>query len=274
MRKISILIFLSFLGLTKSKSQDVLLETFDSKKSIKSWLIITELEPIHNNQFNFQGVTYSKKTKDSFLIFLDTKNIKDYQITLIKKFKMTPSRNISLHHSIYSEDSLNDYLDYGFRLNDKTGKNIFGVSYFSQHDYNPGVVISGPGYDLPEANDTIWKKVDSLEVYYSFIPYNIDSTIERIIVLDGITLNEKYASVKNYSKPEFLIYPNPANDILNFKFSSSSNPKQIYVYDYTGRLLIKSKAMDELNIAHLNAGFYYVTIQFENGMATKKIEVF
>ena len=52
------------------------------------------------------------------------------------------------------------------------------------------------------------------------------------------------------------------------------NPTQINLYDYTGKLVSTNENKSELNIENLKPGFYFVTVQFENGIsATKKVEI-
>jgi len=103
-----------------SFSQDFNLETFDSKQSIKSWKIKNNGVMLHTNHFTYNGQTYYKPSKDSFLVFYDdTDTFSQYRVLLSKTFKAIPAEEINFHYSIYSNDTFQDYLSLGCRIFDK-----------------------------------------------------------------------------------------------------------------------------------------------------------
>lgn len=62
---------------------------------------------------------------------------------------------------------------------------------------------------------------------------------------------------------ELLVYPNPSKEEIIFQFHNSSIPKEIYVYDLTGKLMYKSKNIigkKNINISSWNSGIYYYSI--------------
>jgi hypothetical protein len=66
-------------------------------------------------------------------------------------------------------------------------------------------------------------------------------------------------------KPEFKLYPNPANDILNF---SGSHLSKVEIFDIHGRKalsLANESGITALDISFLNAGSYFVKVQGLNG---------
>jgi hypothetical protein len=273
MKNILILIILSLLNF-KLFAQDVYLETFDSKKSIGGWKINSKGEVAINNHYTFNGKTFYKEKKDSFLIITDTSNNTQFKVILSKKFKAIPSNKITLYHSLFSNDSLNDFISYSIRFLDKSKKSIFDISFFSYSGYDPGFVIGITAYVLPEKNDTIWQKTDSIEISYSFYPYDHLKKVKRFLVFDGISLSGIYASTFAPQRSSFEIYPNPASDVLKFKYESFLKPKKIQLFDYTGRLVMANKGEDELNVESLKSGLYFVTILFDNGtQATQKVEI-
>ena len=274
MKRKLVLLSCIILILNKLFAQDVYLETFDSKKSIGGWKINSKGEVAINNHYTFNGKTFYKEKKDSFLIITDTSNNTQFKVILSKKFKAIPSNKITLYHSLFSNDSLNDFISYSIRFLDKSKKSIFDISFFSYSGYDPGFVIGITAYVLPEKNDTIWQKTDSIEISYSFYPYDHLKKVKRFLVFDGISLSGIYASTFAPQRSSFEIYPNPASDVLKFKYESFLKPKKIQLFDYTGRLVMANKGEDELNVESLKSGLYFVTILFDNGtQATQKVEI-
>ncbi|MDR2971673.1 MAG: leucine-rich repeat protein [Bacteroidales bacterium] len=72
---------------------------------------------------------------------------------------------------------------------------------------------------------------------------------------------------------ELEIYPNPTGGEL--KIATSEYPiSDIRIYDVVGKLVVQSKIVQseiEINISHLPTGIYFVRIQTENGVVTRKV---
>ncbi len=57
---------------------------------------------------------------------------------------------------------------------------------------------------------------------------------------------------------DFEIYPNPANNFINFSLSSQNKPEIIEIYDINGRILIKTPFADNIDVSNLSQGIYFV----------------
>jgi hypothetical protein len=69
----------------------------------------------------------------------------------------------------------------------------------------------------------------------------------------------------------FSIYPNPAANVLNISNTNNFEIKNISVVDINGRVVKnQSGALTEINVSDLNTGIYFVTIETNEGKATKK----
>ncbi|MDP4281034.1 MAG: T9SS type A sorting domain-containing protein [Bacteroidota bacterium] len=71
-------------------------------------------------------------------------------------------------------------------------------------------------------------------------------------------------------------YPNPVNNILSLKWNSSMNALDIRISDLTGRIVLNkpvssSENMTKIDISSLPSGIYFITVQFDNGVQTRKI---
>lgn len=79
--------------------------------------------------------------------------------------------------------------------------------------------------------------------------------------------------------PEILIYPNPANDIIWLNVKNSKNkPVNYLIYDSNGKLVINAEikpsgdvANEQINLAHLPAGIYFIRILIDNDAVVKRI---
>ncbi len=67
-----------------------------------------------------------------------------------------------------------------------------------------------------------------------------------------------------------VLYPNPANNVLNIQLNSSVKPKEIMICDQLGQTVYASKFQDKIEISSLNPGIYFIEIKTEQGIARKK----
>ena len=84
----------------------------------------------------------------------------------------------------------------------------------------------------------------------------------------GVGINE------NVMNSELLIYPNPANSVLNIKSENYLGKSTIQVTDILGKIIIETGHNDlyqtSINIEHLNSGVYFLNIKSEKGFIVKK----
>ncbi|MEL6810962.1 MAG: T9SS type A sorting domain-containing protein [Bacteroidota bacterium] len=126
---------------------------------------------------------------------------------------------------------------------------------------------------------------------FLFKPYSltaIQNGDEPLMVFCGTSGDETFAEglyfdresntlgTSTFDENEFIVYPNPVDDILQFKFPQSAGLQQISVADVTGKQLIKqiwNDAQDRvsLDISHFQVGTYFISLTTENGTLTKKI---
>jgi hypothetical protein len=72
-----------------------------------------------------------------------------------------------------------------------------------------------------------------------------------------------------FEKNPTQLYPNPVKNILRIE---NENTLQAEVYTVTGKLLLTAgNHPKEINLEHLNAGFYFVKITTDKGLETFKI---
>lgn len=77
------------------------------------------------------------------------------------------------------------------------------------------------------------------------------------------------------SNDTFVVYPNPVNNVVNISLMSNTfdvEINKVTISDVNGRTVKEFNSnLNQLNIADLNSGVYFLNIETANGKATKKI---
>jgi hypothetical protein len=76
-----------------------------------------------------------------------------------------------------------------------------------------------------------------------------------------------------------LIFPNPANDILNIQVEAglSNLDAQLYINDIQGKTMISNRIPQEktnINIGNLNPGVYIIRVEYGQNLVTRKLIVY
>ena len=84
-----------------------------------------------------------------------------------------------------------------------------------------------------------------------------------------ITKTNKYEK-----EVDFIIYPNPANEVINIKIKNEFNGSKITLYNILGETVLEDEMTTnqlQINTNYLKSGVYFITIQNNNSQSTKKI---
>lgn len=110
---------------------------------------------------------------------------------------------------------------------------------------------------------------NTAEIYFDFNPAVVTNTFETEFVT---TLsNEKFSDSK------FLIYPNPADNIVQLKFNKNSGENiETKIYDIQGKLILNStnplqNNTVRLNVSTLKNGLYFLKVDAGIYKVTKKL---
>lgn len=90
--------------------------------------------------------------------------------------------------------------------------------------------------------------------------------------LDAVGVINSTSDVKNFSKNNFEIYPNPTKDFI--KINSENNIQEIFIFDNQARVLIHKRNIENnsiLDLSNLNSGVYFIKIFSRDLVFTKKI---
>jgi hypothetical protein len=90
------------------------------------------------------------------------------------------------------------------------------------------------------------------------------------LLLDDVSVTAVLSN-EDFESNSISIYPNPTSSILNISNTNNFEIKNISVVDINGRVVKnQSGALTEINVSDLNTGVYFVTIETNEGKATKK----
>ena len=108
-------------------------------------------------------------------------------------------------------------------------------------------------------------------IYYFGIHNNTPQAIEQtFLFLDSINLTTNLSSNDNQIS-KFEVFPNPVSNVLNISNPNNFDVKGISITDINGRVVKNQQgALTQVNVADLNAGVYFVTIEAAEGKTTKK----
>lgn len=83
-------------------------------------------------------------------------------------------------------------------------------------------------------------------------------------------INEKVLKTETFTSEQFVIYPNPVNDVF---FTNFKQNVAIKIYDNTARLVkkIESETLNGINVSDLPSGLYFVHFKYEESQIIKQL---
>lgn len=157
-------------------------------------------------------------------------------------------------------------------------KNNSGLTNFTFRT-STGTVIAGPititngdtgfkTYTIPLAGQPLWTgTLDGWRIFFGAGTTAANETIE----IDQIQFyNDPNLDTNTILKENAIsIYPNPVKDILNI--TTTENIQKISVIDMLGKTIITPQVGSEINLSSLSKGAYFLSLETEKGISTKKI---
>jgi hypothetical protein len=110
----------------------------------------------------------------------------------------------------------------------------------------------------------------------------LDQTVVNwdMYYLDDFNLTSTPLLVQDINDSEIIdVYPQPAKDNLNIDIKFSHNDvSRLDLYDIQGKVLLSTVVNQNsnnvsLDVSELNSGIYFVKVQSENNLYTKKVQI-
>lgn len=139
------------------------------------------------------------------------------------------------------------------------------TTFFSNTENNSSAFLWNFG------DGTTSEDENPIHVYGVEGEYNVCLTIENTCGEIGTTcqpiLIYNNLGIKDNEKEEFLIYPNPTDEILNI---AGGNVKRLRVMSLNGQEIMSSKNQSQINVSSFSSGLYFLEI---NGEKIYKINI-
>ena len=142
---------------------------------------------------------------------------------------------------------------------------------FDFHSFNPSIEVF---------RSITLKGEWSLSQSYDGVSVISSSTTETVLqfsLVDGlakeIVLNPGTLSTENFEKLGVIIYPNPANNLLNINLSNTDiQVKNVRLIDISGRIIYNNTQPKSINVKNFAKGIYILSIETNNdGVINKKV---
>jgi type IX secretion system substrate protein/Reeler domain-containing protein len=101
------------------------------------------------------------------------------------------------------------------------------------------------------------------------------TTVNTEVVFNTLTIGGVLA-VNDARLLQFSMYPNPSDSYVNLQLPSGTNKANVKIFDYLGKTLIQknlNNTNNNLDVSNLSAGIYFVRIQSDTKVGTKKLIV-
>ena len=156
-------------------------------------------------------------------------------------------------------------------------------------DSNGSVIESGANYGINTTTNLRFNIAADCYIFTSYDSYGDGGTRVKITDTDGVQLYRIFGNWGSEEAGEFSsngvlnvnqaqldnvsIYPNPTHGILNISNAETAN---VNVFDIQGRTVLSKENItlnEQLNVAALKVGAYFITISKEGSTTTKKFIV-
>lgn len=167
-------------------------------------------------------------------------------------------------------------------------------SKLSENNYDPGdpakrrvfkdamwvsIPLLEPGHQLLESDVTVKLRVRKPYVDYQCLDDVINQThplysFNTSILGGGVGIEEQMISASDVS-----VYPNPSADLVNINYSGAGQLLSLDLFDLSGKIVRKSDLQKTggstqiLEVSGLNQGLYFIVVETDFGVVSKKLLV-
>lgn len=138
-------------------------------------------------------------------------------------------------------------------------------------------IISGP-LNLTAPYGVWAERTQSLAAYEGQtirIGINCRSNDTYMFMVDDFKVTATALSTTDFTSSKFSVYPNPSNHVVTISNKESIQIKKVAISDIHGRtvksLSFQGVTETEINVSDLNVGVYFMSIDTNEGIVTKKI---
>ncbi len=177
---------------------------------------------------------------------------------------LTSVSSATLKWYVYAEDQA--WADEHYRIAVST--NGTAISDFTNKVYSE-IVGTSSGYMEKTLDISAFA---GSSIYIAFVHDSI--TDMYVMSLDDISVTSGVGIDENDTKVVMNIFPNPVVDIMTI--ASSEEMSQMKIYNAVGQEVVSQYIEGKelhYNVSSLEPGVYFVAVEFENGIQTRKIHI-
>jgi hypothetical protein len=139
-------------------------------------------------------------------------------------------------------------------------------------------IISPPPY-IQATSYTAWtERIQALNAYNGQtirIGIRCVSPDRYMLMIDDFKVTATTLSTDSFVSSKFAVYPNPVNNIVTISNNGAIQINTVVITDINGRtvktLNFNGVTETQVNVSELNSGIYFMNIDTNEGIATKKI---
>lgn len=139
-------------------------------------------------------------------------------------------------------------------------------------------IISTLPYIQASSYTTWTERIQSLNAYNGQtirIGIRCVSPDRYMLMIDDFKVTATTLSTDDFVSSKFSVYPNPTNNIVNVSNTGNIQINKVAIMDINGRtvksLNFNGVTETQVNVSELNSGVYFMSIDTNEGIATKKI---
>ena len=115
-------------------------------------------------------------------------------------------------------------------------------------------------------------------IIFRFVLHSDGSVNEEGIIIDDFVIDGVVLGIDDLAQNEFMVYPNPSSGVFKIRFNGPTSHVNFNVYDVTGKRVYSETTQQfseehRLNLEQLSGGVYFLELESDNKVTTKKIMI-
>ena len=115
-------------------------------------------------------------------------------------------------------------------------------------------------------------------IIFKIVLHSDGSVNEEGVIIDDFVIDGTALSIQDLEQNEFMVYPNPSSGLFKIRFNGQTSKVNFNVYDVTGKRVYTESTEQfseeyRLNLEQLSGGIYFLELENDNKVTTKKIMI-
>ena len=116
------------------------------------------------------------------------------------------------------------------------------------------------------------------QIIFRIVLHSDGSVNEEGVIVDDFVIDGVVLGIEDLKQNEFMVYPNPSAGVFKIRFNGPTSQVNFNVYDVTGKRVHSETSQQfseeyRLNLEQLSKGIYFLELENEKRVTTKKIMI-